>query len=585
MTPRSAADPQAAPHVLREYAVLADGERAALVGPRGDIGWLCAPRWDSGSVFSALIGGRGAYVVTPRAPHVWGGSYEPGTLIWHSRWVTHEGVVECREALGYPGEGNRVVLLRRVIAQCPARLRVLLWPRADYDRSAVRRWRCDDGVWSGTTGPLRIRWSGAAAARPVGGGALAMELDVAAGEQHDLVLEIVDGEFTDRPPEPDAAWLATATAWGRAVPEFDAVRAPHDVAHSYAVLRGLTGAGGTVAAATTSLPERAGDDRNYDYRYVWMRDQCLVGQAAAACGADPLLDVAVRVITERLLEHGDKLAPAYTVSGEPIPQQHHLALPGYPGGHDVVGNDVRDQFQLDVFGEALLLLAAAARHDRLDTRGWQAAEVAVEAAGRSWQRPDAGIWELEPRAWTHSRLIVAAGLRALAAARPRARDRLAGSCVTLADRIVAETARTALHADGCWQRAPDDPASDAALVLAGLREAVPSGDPRTDATLQAYLRELTVDGYAYRFRHDERPLHEAEGSFLLCGFATALALDQQGSHAEAIGWFERSRSACGPAGLFSEEYDALQHQMRGNLPQTFVHALMIEASAALAAGE
>jgi GH15 family glucan-1,4-alpha-glucosidase len=291
------------------------------------------------------------------------------------------------------------------------------------------------------------------------------------------------------------------------------------------------------------------------------------------------------VITERLLEHGDKLAPAYTVSGEPIPQQHHLALPGYPGGHDVVGNDVRDQFQLDVFGEALLLLAAAARHDRLDTRGWQAAEVAVEAAGRSWQRPDAGIWELEPRAWTHSRLIVAAGLRALAAARPRARDRLAGSCVTLADRIVAETARTALHADGCWQRAPDDPASDAALVLAGLREAVPSGDPRTDATLQAYLRELTVDGYAYRFRHDERPLHEAEGSFLLCGFATALALDQQGSHAEAIGWFERSRSACGPAGLFSEEYDALQHQMRGNLPQTFVHALMIEASAALAAGE
>lgn len=578
-------EPLAAPHVLREYAVLADEERAALVGPRGDIGWLCAPHWDSGSVFSALIGGRGAYVVTPRVPHVWGGSYEPGTLIWHSRWVTHEGIVECREALAYPGEPNRVVLLRRVVAQCTARLRVLLCPRADYDRTPVRRWRCDDGVWSGTAGPLRLRWSGAAAARPIGGGAIAMELDVAAGDHHDMVLEIGDGGLPDRPPAPDAAWLATATEWRRAVPQFDALRAPSDARHSYAVLRGLTGNGGTVAAATTSLPERAGDERNYDYRYVWMRDQCFVGQAAAACGADPLLDASVRTVAERLIEDRDKLAPAYTVAGEPIPSPRHLTLPGYPGGHDVIGNDVRDQFQLDVFGEALLLLAAAARRDRLDARAWQAVEVAVEAAARSWQRPDAGIWELEPRPWTHSRLILAAGLRALAAACPHAGDAMASECVTLADRIVAETARTALHPDGRWQRTPDDTASDAALVLAGLRGAVPSDDPRTVATLEAYLRELTVDGYAYRFRHDARPLHEAEGSFLLCGFATALALDEQGSHASAIGWFERTRQACGPARLFSEEYDAQQHQMRGNLPQSFVHALMIETSAALAGAD
>jgi alpha,alpha-trehalase len=107
-------------------------------------------------------------------------------------------------------------------------------------------------------------------------------------------------------------------------------------------------------------------------------------------------------------------------------------------------------------------------------------------------------------------------------------------------------------------------------------------DPRTAATLNAYLRDLTRDGYAYRFRHDDRPLQEAEGSFLLCGFLVALSLDQQHHPIEARAWYERTRAACGPPQLLSEEYDPHQHQMRGNLPQAFVHALMIEASARLA---
>jgi GH15 family glucan-1,4-alpha-glucosidase len=114
---------------------------------------------------------------------------------------------------------------------------------------------------------------------------------------------------------------------------------------------------------------------------------------------------------------------------------------------------------------------------------------------------------------------------------------------------------------------------------------VPANDPRTVATLAAYLRELTVDGYAYRFRHDDRPLHESEGSFLLCGFATALALWQQGERPAAVGWYERTRAACGSPELFSEEFDSHQHQLRGNIPQAFVHALMIETSATLGADE
>jgi GH15 family glucan-1,4-alpha-glucosidase len=283
------------------------------------------------------------------------------------------------------------------------------------------------------------------------------------------------------------------------------------------------------------------------------------------------------------LAHGDRLAPAYTVDGAPVPEQRHLELPGYPGGHDVVGNHVRHQFQLDIFGQSLQLLAAAARLDRLDADGWRAAEVAADVLRRRWQEPDAGIWEISPRPWTHSRLTGAAGLRSMAACAPADARTRAAEWVALADRIVADTAARALHKGGYWQRSPDDGATDAALLFPGFRGAVPADDPRTTATLEAYLDQLTVDGYAYRFRHDDRPLHEAEGSFLLCGFATALALRDQGREAEAIGWFERTRAACGPPQLFSEEYDAHQHQMRGNLPQAFVHALMIETAAVLGA--
>ena len=124
------------PHVLREYALLADGERGVLVGPRGDFAWMCAPRWDSDAVFSSLIGGQGSYAVTPQQRHVWGGYYEDGSLIWRSRWVTESGIIECREALAFPGEAQLAIVLRRVIAvQGAARVQVVLEPAASFGRA------------------------------------------------------------------------------------------------------------------------------------------------------------------------------------------------------------------------------------------------------------------------------------------------------------------------------------------------------------------------------------------------------------------------------------------------------------------
>jgi GH15 family glucan-1,4-alpha-glucosidase len=335
-----------------------------------------------------------------------------------------------------------------------------------------------------------------------------------------------------------------------------------------------------VAAATTALPERADEGRDWDYRYVWMRDQCYAGQAAGKAGAVGLLDDAVAVVAARLLEHGPGLAPAYTVDGEPVPEPAHVGLPGFPGGTDRIGNRVRDQFQLDAFGEALLLFAEAARHDRLDDDSSRAAETAARAVADRWTEPDAGVWEIHTEHWAHSRLVCAAGLEAMAAHLPGRAP--AQQWRALARTLGEQAAAGCTHPSGRWQRAPGDPRVDAALLVASVRGAVPAGDPRSVATRRAVADELAQDGYVYRYRVDDAPLGRAEGAFLVCSFWMALACEAEGRHAEAVHWFERGRAACGPAGLFCEEWDVTERQLRGNLPQAFVHALLLESAVALA---
>jgi GH15 family glucan-1,4-alpha-glucosidase len=574
-----------APHVLREYALLADGERGIIVGPRGEFVWMCFPRWDSDAIFSALLGGPGACAITPEDRCVWGGYYDPATLIWNSRWITAEATIECREALALPSRPDRAVILRRVIARHGrARVRITLDPRGAFGRHALTGLaRGDDGTWTGRCGDTHVCWTGAPDATPAvqrDNPALTMTLELDEGAHRDFVLLLSTGLPDDGPLDPEVAWQGTEAAWRHRVPQLETTIAQRDARHAYAVLAGLTSAeGGMVAAATTSLPERARQGRNYDYRYVWIRDQCYTGQAIAAAGPHPLLDDAVRFVRDRILTDGPQLKPAYTITGDPVPDERQLDLPGYPGGTAITGNWVNHQFQLDAYGEVLLLFAAAARHDHLDPDAWRAAEAATEAIGERWREPDAGIWEIDPDHWTHSRLICAAGLRQISQHSPRGEQ--IARWLTLADAITAHTTQHALHSSGAWQRAPQDPRLDASLLLPALRGAIPATDPRATTTLRAINDQLTDDGYCYRYQPDQRPLGQSEGAFLLCGLWMALAHHQQGDTVAATRWFERNRAACGPPGLLSEEFDVNQRQLRGNLPQAFVHALLLECAATL----
>ena len=211
------------PHVLREYALLADGERGAVVGPRGDIAWLCVPRWDSDAVFSGLVGGISGYTLAPDDCHVWGGYYEDSSMIWHNRWTTRTGIIECRDALAYPAEPHRAILLRQIQAtDGPAAVTVTLRPRGGYDQQPLRELHRHDGIWTGRVGPLYLRWTGADAARTrLHGEQLTLALTLDAGEKHDLILEISDQPLPAEPADAGQCWRATEAAWANDVPALD----------------------------------------------------------------------------------------------------------------------------------------------------------------------------------------------------------------------------------------------------------------------------------------------------------------------------------------------------------------------------
>ena len=289
------------------------------------------------------------------------------------------------------------------------------------------------------------------------------------------MLELSDRPLPRHPADPDTAWQATERAWAAALPKLGASLAPADSQHSYAVLTGLTSrSGGMVAAATMSLPERSQAGRNYDYRYVWIRDQCYTGQAVAADGPHRLLDDAVASWpsgcwpTGRSSSRPTRCAAARcrtSVRCAPWPATRVARTRPETGS---TGSSSWTRW-------AARCSCSPPRpgYDHLDTGHWRAAEAAVRAIETRWRDPDAGMWELDNHHWAQSRLMCVAGLRAIAAA--GAAPAQAAAWQTLADTILADVAADSVHPSGRWQRAPDDERVDAALLLAAIRDAVPAG--------------------------------------------------------------------------------------------------------------
>ncbi|HLK44355.1 MAG TPA: trehalase-like domain-containing protein, partial [Acidimicrobiales bacterium] len=310
--PERRAEP-VAPKVLRDYALVADGVRGALVGSEGEVAWLCFPTWSDPAVIAGLLGAGGVYQVRPRGRAVAEGRYDDGTLVWTSRWVTEDGVLDVRNVLALPGDPRRAVLLRRVTAEGPpCVVDVALELASDYGRSAGGSWaRTDEGsfVLDGPGWSARLSGLPEAVAQrsPAGGTQLAATLEVRPGEPRDLVVELACGQLSAFPPVDVATtWGTTERAWAGAVPACEDTIAPRDARRACAVLRAMTTSeGATIAAATTSLPEQDRADRNYDYRYAWVRDTCYVGQAGAAIvGGEAIMDDAVRWVSARLLDDG-----------------------------------------------------------------------------------------------------------------------------------------------------------------------------------------------------------------------------------------------------------------------------------------
>lgn len=203
--------------VLRDLALIADGERGALIGPRGNVAWLCVPHWDSEPVFAGLMGGPGVYSITPRGQYTWGGYYEEGNLIWHSRWVTHGGIAESRDALLFPGDPHRAVLLRQVTVRSGQMV-------FDVDlgicqpfsgRAGAPPVRAGD-AWILRCGDVTARWTGGreASGREVDGThQLGFTLRLRHGERRDLVLELTDQTLSGQGVDPQTAWGDTEVSW------------------------------------------------------------------------------------------------------------------------------------------------------------------------------------------------------------------------------------------------------------------------------------------------------------------------------------------------------------------------------------
>jgi GH15 family glucan-1,4-alpha-glucosidase len=585
---------------IAEYVLLGDSRAAALCAPSGSIDWLCLPRFDGDPVFGRLVGGEqgGCFVLGPAdAASLVRRRYLPGSAVAETVWSMPAGGELCLTEGMVAGEAGALrpgmLLVRRVEARGHSlRVRLRFDPRHGAERRVPRAERRAAAVVC-SWGDLALALHGFPG--PVVEPGRAVELTVEPGRPVTVVLTAAHHEPLVH-VSAEAAWdaLYRTDRWWREWSSDIEYQGPFRdaVARSLLTLRLLTysPSGAPVAAPTTSLPERLGGGRNWDYRYAWPRDASI--GIAAFLGVGKVEEA--RAFLYWLLHASrldrPRLPVMLTLDGKPVPAERELDdWPGYAGSRPVrVGNGARDQHQLDVYGwvvDAAYLLERGGHG--LYSETWRTVAGFADLVARRWSEPDAGVWEVrgQPQHYVHSKLMGWLALdRALA---------LAASHRTSARRHMRwAAARAALKADilanGCdadrntLVRAYGRRDLDAAALLLPVLEFDDPRAPYMAGTVEAVWRELGAGGpLVYRYRPGEDGLADGEGAFLPCSFWLVQALARLDRIDQAMELFSDLVGYGGELGLFAEEADPLTGTQLGNYPQALTHAALVQAALAI----
>ncbi|HET6870647.1 MAG TPA: glycoside hydrolase family 15 protein [Solirubrobacteraceae bacterium] len=615
-SPQSAAAPSPFTPIA-QYAFLSNCHTGALVASDGSIDWLCVPRFDSPSVFGSLLDRTaGSFRLGPFGTSVPSDrTYEPGTNTLLSSWRTPTGWALVRDGLTMgprrgedtitphtrpPADDDAEHVLVRTVRCLSGSVEVELVcePVFDYGRTTAEWSLADDRHSAEATGAgqeIRLQTdmligieAGRARARHV----------LHAGEELYCALTwgddtVVPGSFDEAKAQLDAttrfwhSWLARAR-----IPDHDLGPL---IQRSALAIKGLTymPTGATVAALTTSLPETPGGERNWDYRYTWIRDSTFTLQALHYLDLDWEADEFMQFIAD--LELGDRgdLQIMYGIDGRrDLTETLREDLSGYAGARPVrIGNGAFDQRQNDVFGAALdSILLHTRRSQRLPRRLWPLVESQAACAQSVWRNPDQGIWEArgKPQHYVSSKLMCWVAMdRASRLAQIRGDNALAGQWAQTAADIKEDVLEHGVDSRGVLRQHYATDALDASNLLAAIFGFLPGDDPRLRATVLAISDELTEHGFVLRYRTDETDdgLSGKEGTFVICSFWLVSAFAIIGEMQRARDMMERLTKVASPLGLYAEEFDADTGRHLGNFPQAFSHLALVEAAGRIVLAE
>jgi GH15 family glucan-1,4-alpha-glucosidase len=610
---QSAAAPSPFPPIA-DYAFLSNCHTGALVAPDGSIDWLCVPRFDAPSVFGSLLDrGAGAFRFGPFGINVpTARVYEPGTNVLVTTWNTPTGWVVVRDALTMgptkhedritphtrpPSDNDADHMLVRAVSclEGSVEVEIVCEPVFDYGRSAAE-WTLVDGgrhAADASGADQTIRLASDFALGIEGTGVRARHT-LTAGDRAFCAVSWAEDLAT--PPDADDAEArmdATIRYWrhwlSRARLPDHRFRDP--IQRSALAIKGLTymPTGATVAALTTSLPETPGGERNWDYRYTWMRDATFTLQALHWLNLDWEADEFMQFVADLEPNHDGGLQIMYGIDGRrDLTESTRDDLSGYAGARPVrIGNGAFDQHQNDVFGAVLdSILLHSRRSQRLPRRLWPIVQAQATCATAIWDQPDQGIWEARgaPQHYVSSKLMCWVALdRAAKLARIRGDADLRQEWGSTAEKIQADILEHGVSDRGILRQHYATDSLDASTLLAALFGFLPGDDERLHKTVLAISDELTEHGFVLRYKTDETDdgLSGKEGTFLICSFWLVSALAIIGEEQQALDLIERVLRVASPFGLYAEEYETVTARHLGNFPQAFSHLALIEAAGRL----